>query len=267
MMADALVAALSRKEVLMRVTRRKAAALILAAPTPGLFTTQARAAEPVDVAVVLAADVSRSINEDEFGLQRQGYAAAITSARVMEAIHSGPHAAIALCFLEWAGEAEQKVVVEWATIRNDADAGKFAAALLNAPRSFVGRTAIGTALDFSMGVLGESGVVADRKVIDVSGDGTNNQGRVVTEARDAAVNAGVVINGLSIFNRRAAEMGGYLALHTNPPGGLAKYYQENVVGGAGSFVVPIDNFNSFGDAMIRKLVSEIAGVSQAVRYG
>jgi hypothetical protein len=242
----------------MRVTRRKAAALILAAPTPGLLIRPARAADPVDVALVLAADVSRSINEDEFGLQRQGYASAITSPKLMEAIHSGPHGAIALCFIEWAGEPEQKVVVEWMTIRNDADAGKFAAALAAAPRSFVGRTAIGTALDFSMNVLGESGVVADRQVIDVSGDGTNNQGRLVTDARDAVLKAGVAINGLSIFNRRAAEMGGYLALHTNPPGGLAKYYQENVIGGPGSFVLPIDNFNSFGDAMIRKLITEIA---------
>ena len=245
----------------MRITRRKASALILAAPTPGLFARPARAADPVDVALVLAADVSRSINDDEFALQRQGYAAAITSPKVMEAIHSGPHGAIALCFLEWAGEPEQRVLVEWATVRGDADAEKFAAAVLAAPRAFVGRTAIGTAIDVSMSVLGESAVVADRQVIDVSGDGTSNQGRMVTEARDAAVNAGVVINGLSIFNRRAAEMGGYLALHTNPPGGLAKYYQENVIGGLGSFVLPIDNFNSFGDAMIRKLVTEIAYVA------
>jgi hypothetical protein len=251
----------------MRITRRKAAALILAAPTSALLAKPARAADSVDAAVVLAADVSRSINEEEFGLQKLGYAAAITSPRVMEAIRSGPHAAIALCFLEWAGEAEQKVVVEWATIRSEADAARFAAALLTAPRSFVGRTAIGTALDFSMNVLGESGVDADRKVIDVSGDGTNNQGRIVTEARDAGVNAGVVINGLSIYNRRAAETGGYLALHTNPPGGLAKYYRDNVIGGVGSFVVPIDNFNSFGDAMIRKLVSEIAGIAPKGRYG
>jgi hypothetical protein len=251
----------------MGVTRRRATALILAAQTPGFLVGPARAADAVDVALVLAADVSRSINDEEFGLQRQGYAAAITSAKLMEAIHSGPHGAIALCFVEWAGEAEQKVVVEWATIRNDDDANKFATALLAAPRAFVGRTAIGTAIDFSMSVLGESGIAADRLVIDVSGDGTNNQGRPVTEARDAAVNAGIVINGLAIFNRRAAEMGGYLALHTNPPGGLAKYYHDNVIGGLGAFVVPIDNFNSFGDAMIRKLVTEIAGVAAAEWYG
>ena len=96
-------------------------------------------------------------------------------------------------------------------------------------------------------------------MIDVSGDGTSNQGTPVTAARDAAVEAGAIINGLTIFNRRAAAMGGYLALHTNPPGGLAQYYRDNVIGGTGAFVVPIDDFNSFGDAMLRKLVNEIAG--------
>ena len=99
---------------------------------------------------------------------------------------------------------------------------------------------------------------SDRKVIDVSGDGTSNQGRSVTAARDAAVEAGATINGLTIFNRRAAALGGYLALHANPPGGLAQYYRENVIGGSGAFVVPIDDFGSFGDAMMRKLVNEIA---------
>jgi hypothetical protein len=95
-------------------------------------------------------------------------------------------------------------------------------------------------------------------VIDVSGDGTINQGRLVTEARDAAVGAGAVINGLAIFNRKAAATGGYLAMHTNPPGGLAQYYRENVIGGPGAFVVQIDDFRTFGEAMMRKLVNEIS---------
>ena len=143
-------------------------------------------------------------------------------------------------------------------LRNSTDAQKFAAALTASPRSFLGRTAIGSALDFAMGLFAEGGIAADRKVIDVSGDGTSNQGRAVTEARDAAVKAGAIINGLSIFNRRAAAPGGYLALHTNPPGGLAQYYRDNVIGGLGAFVLPIDDFGNFGDAMIRKLTAEIA---------
>ncbi len=236
-----------------------ATALVFAAAGPS--TGKARAAQAVDVALVLAADVSRSIDDEEFALQRRGYAAAIADPRVLDAIRSGPHGAIAVAFVEWAGEGEEKIVVDWAVIGEAADARKFAAALIEAPRSFFGRTAIGSAIDFSMGAIGEGGFVADRDVVDVSGDGTSNQGRSVTEARDAAVSAGASINGLAIFNRRAAAQGGFLALHTNPPGGLANYYRENVIGGPGAFVVPIDDFDNFEEAMIRKLVAEVAGAA------
>jgi len=226
----------------------------------GAATAPAKSDEAVDAAIVLAADVSRSIDDEEFDLQRHGYAAAIVSDKLMEAIRSGPHGSVALAYVEWAGEGEQTIVVDWTVLRTPADAAKFAAALTAAPRSFVGRTAIGTALDFAMGLFAEGGIAADRKVIDVSGDGTSNQGNAASEARDAAVKAGVVVNGLSIFNRRAAASGGYLALHTNPPGGLAQYYRDNVIGGPGAFVLPIDDFGKFGDAMIRKLTAEIASL-------
>src|SRR5579863_6972895 len=212
----------------------------------------------VDAAIVLAADVSRSIDDEEFALERRGYADAIQSQQLIDAISTGPHGAIALSYVEWAGEGEEKVVVDWAVIRNDADARNFAAALTAAPRSFVGRTAIGSAIDYAFALFAESAFETDRRVIDVSGDGTNNQGRIVTEARDAAVGAGAVINGLAIFNKKAAAMGGYLALHTNPPGGIAQYYRDNVTGGSGAFVLQIDDFKSFGEAMMRKLVNEVA---------
>jgi len=234
------------------------ALMALAAVGASIPTEPARAAQALDVKLVLAADVSRSINDSEFDMQRRGYAAAITNPRVLDAIQGGRHGAIAVSFLEWAGEGEQKIVVDWTLIGGADDARKFAATLLEAPRSFLGRTAIGSAIDFSMGVMSESAFDADRAVIDVSGDGTSNQGRSVTEARDAAVGAGVTINGLSIFNQRAAQEGGYLALHTNPPGGLDKYYRENVIGGFGSFVLRIDDFKDFEEAMIRKLVTEIS---------
>ena len=136
------------------------------------------------------------------------------------------------------------------------------AAMAAAPRSFIGRTAIGAAIDFSFALFAENAIETNRRVIDVSGDGTSNQGRLVTEARDAAVGAGAVINGLAIFNRKAAATGGYLAMHTNPPGGLAQYYRENVIGGPGAFAVQIDDFRSFGDAMMRKLVDEISDARQ-----
>jgi hypothetical protein len=212
----------------------------------------------VDAAIVLAADVSRSIDDEEFALERRGYAEAIQSQQLLDAISTGPQGAIALSYVEWAGDGEDRVVVDWAVIRNQTDARAFVAAMTAAPRSFIGRTAIGAAIDFSFALFAESAIETNRRVIDVSGDGTSNQGRLVTGARDAAVGAGAVINGLAIFNRKAAATGGYLAMHTNPPGGLAQYYRDNVIGGPGAFVVQIDDFTTFGTAMMRKLVNEIA---------
>jgi Protein of unknown function (DUF1194) len=216
----------------------------------------------VDAAIVLAADVSRSIDDEEFALQRRGYADAIQNQQLIDAISTGPHGAIALAYVEWAGEGEERLVVDWAVIRDQTDARAFVTSMTAAPRAFIGRTAIGTAIDFSFALFAEAAFETSRRVIDISGDGTNNQGRAVTEARDAAVGAGAVINGLAIFNKKAAAMGGYLALHTNPPGGLAKYYRENVIGGSGAFVVQIDDFNTFGEAMMRKLVTEVAYAGQ-----
>lgn len=215
-------------------------------------------AEAVDVALVLAADVSRSITNEEFQLQRQGYARAITSAEVLKAIRAGTHGAIALTFVEWAGPGEQHVVVPWQVIRDEEGAQVFAAALLAAPRSFYGRTSISAALDFAIERLKESGVEAEKKVIDVSGDGTNNAGRPVDEARDAALATGVTINGIAIINDRAS-FGGYTG-HTQPPGGLPNYYRENVVGGPGAFLLVAENFQSFGEAMTHKLLTEIAAL-------
>ncbi len=216
---------------------------------------------PVDSAVVLAADVSRSIDDGEFQLQRRGYGEAVQSQRLLDTISTGPHGAIALAYVEWAGDREQRLVVGWKIIRSAADAGDFASALSAAPRSFIGRTAIGSAIDFCASLFARGAVSADRKVIDVSGDGTSNQGLPVAPARDAAVRAGFVINGLAIRNRRAEALGGYLALHTNPPGGgIAQYYRDNVIGGAGAFVIPVEGFGAFGDALLKKLIDEVAAI-------
>jgi len=234
-------------------------AFLAAAPLP------LRAEQALDVKIVLAADVSRSIDADEFTLQQRGYASAISDPRVIDAIVAGRHGAIAIAFVEWAGLDEQKTIIDWKVIASAADARAFADALLAAPRAFVGRTAIGSAIDFSAGLLEAPGPEADRVVIDVSGDGTSNQGSPVTAARDAAMGAGVTINGLAIFNRSAAAQGGYLALHTNPPGGIDKYYRDNVIGGLGAFVIRIDDFNSFEQAMIEKLITEISALPAASR--
>lgn len=230
-----------------------AATLLVLSAFPGSARAQA-----TDLLLVLAADVSRSIDDGEFALQRKGYSAAVTDPRVLAAIRSGATGAIAICFIEWSGAGEQNVVADWAIIRDEEDAGVLAAAIMAAPRSFVGRTSISGAIDFAMERFAAAGPRASRHIIDVSGDGTNNSGRPVTEARDQAVAQGVTINGLAIINDKPNP--GY-AFHTQPPGGLPEWYRENVIGGPGAFLRVIEDFRSFADAMTNKLVSEIAAAS------
>ena len=213
-------------------------------------------AETVDLLLVLAADVSRSIDDVEFNLQRKGYAAAITDPRVLRAISGGRNHAIAVTFIEWSGAADQNAVVDWTVVRDEEAAGGIAATILAAPRSFLGRTSISAAIDYALERIAAAPAQADKRIIDVSGDGTNNSGRPVTEARDQAVASGVTVNGLAIINTQANP--GY-AFHTQPPGGLPKYYEENVIGGPGAFLLQVENFDSFAESMTRKLVTEIAG--------
>jgi Protein of unknown function (DUF1194) len=226
------------------------------------FSAPAARADTVDVALILAADVSRSVDDDEFKLQRQGYAAAVTNPRVLQAIAGGPHASVAICFVEWSGPEEQQVVADWTVIRDGESAAAFAAILLNAPRSFVGRTSISAALDFSRAYFAKAGVTAERRIVDVSGDGTNNSGRPVLDARAEALGAGITVNGLAIINEHPNP--GYFA-HTQPPEGLPEYYRRNVVGGPGSFLLVVQDFSSFGQAITNKLVNEIALARQPRR--
>ena len=207
-----------------------------------------------DLEVILAADVSRSIDDSEFELQRKGYAAAVTDPRVLTAIHARANGAIGVCFIEWSGDEEQHVVVDWTEIHDEEDAGSVAAAILSAPRSFTGRTSISAAIDFAMERFAAAKWQANRRIIDISGDGTNNSGRPITEARDQAIASGVTINGLAIINDKPNL--GYSA-HTQPPGGLPLYYKENVIGGPNAFLLVVQDFNSFADAMANKLAKEI----------
>jgi hypothetical protein len=234
------------------------AALIAAAAT---MSAQFAGAETVDLQLVLAADVSISVDNEEFRLQREGYAAAITSAPVLEAIRRGPHHAIAVSFIEWSGPSQQRVVAEWTVIRDGEAATVFANTLLAAPRSFADATAIGSAIDFAMRHFARSGVESERRIIDVSGDGDSNSGRPVEYARDDAVKARVTINGLAIVNEHPAV--GFIG-HTQPVGGIGHYYRTRVVGGPGCFALQIDSFDSFADAISRKLVAEIASAAQGV---
>lgn len=233
------------------------AALILALMPA---TARLAQAETVDLQLILAADVSLSVDNEEFRLQRDGYAAAITSPEVLAAIRAGPHHAIALSFIEWSGPSAQRVVADWTVIRDDEMAAIFANVLRTAPRSFVDSTAIGAAIDFAMRHFGQSGVDSERRIIDVSGDGDNNSGRPVEYARDDAVKARVIINGLAIVNEHPAT--GFIG-HTQPVGGIGEYYRTRVIGGPGSFVLVIDGFDTFAQAITRKLVAEIASADNA----
>ena len=215
----------------------------------------AAGSEDVDLALVLVTDVSRSIDDSEFALEKDGYAAAFKSDQVLSAIKSGPLGAIAVSYVEFASGFEVKTVLDWTVIRDPASAKVFIEKLAAAPRSFWGRTAISAGIDHAVGMLAENGYNATRRTIDVCGDGTNNAGREVSAARDDAIAAGITINGLAIINEHPVS---WTFAHVQPPGGLPNYYRENVTGGPGSFVLEVRDFKSFGDAMTRKLVAEIA---------
>jgi hypothetical protein len=215
----------------------------------------AAAAEPVDLLLVLTADVSRSVDEQELMLQRQGYAAAFLDRRVLNAATSGRHGRIAVTFIEWAGLDEQRVVVDWMAVADTESARVFGDKLIEAPRSYYGRTSIGGAIDAAMAQLTRAPFEAERRTIDVSGDGTHNSGRDVRAARDNAVNLGVTVNGLVILSESPLPT---FPEHTHPPGGLENYYKQNVIGGDGAFVMVAENFQSFGQAIIKKLIAEIA---------
>jgi len=227
-------------------------ALAMLAPT-------ARAAEPVDMLLVLAADVSRSVTEPKFKLQREGAAAAITHPDVVKAITSGPNRRIAVCFLEWATVGMQNIVVDWTVIGDSGSARSFGDRLVEAPRSFLGSTSISGAIDFSVAQLERAPFQSERRVIDISGDGNNNSGRSVTDARDDALAKGITINALVILTPIAES---FRPEHTNPPGGLEKYFQDHVIGGAGAFTVVAESHESFGRALTKKLIQEIAGLAQ-----
>jgi hypothetical protein len=218
-----------------------------------------RAAEQVDLLLVLAADVSRSVDERKFQLQRSGYAAAMADPRVLDAIRSGANRRIAVAFVEWSGAYSQKLVIDWMTVADEGSARDFGDRVLEAPRSFADRTSISGGIEFAIAQFDRSPYQSERRTIDVSGDGTNNAGRDVNRVRDEAVARGMTINGLVILSDRPLS---WNPEHTNPPGGLVNYYRTQVIGGPGSFVMAANDFESFGKALISKLIAEIARAPQ-----
>jgi hypothetical protein len=207
--------------------------------------------EPVDVLLVLAVDVSRSIDEDEARLQREGYRNAVGDPRVVEVIRRGMIGAIGVAYVEWAGFEYQRLVLPWTRIATQRDADIWAETLAEAPRASLSWTSISGAIDFSRRVMGEAPFEGTRRVIDVSGDGVNNSGRPAELARDEAVAQGIVINGLPIINDRPT-------FGRMPPVPLDQYFEQSVIGGPGSFLVVAEDFEAFGTAVRRKLLREIA---------
>ncbi len=220
-----------------------------------LLPAAARAENDVDLLLVLAADVSRSIDNAKFQLQRNGYAAAIADPRVLDTIRSGHNGRIGLTFVEWSGVGAQRVVIDWTKIGDAASAKDFGDQLLEMPRSFAGRTSISGGIEFAMARLANAPFNCIRRTIDVSGDGTNNDGRDAAELRDQAVAKGVTINGLVILSDNPLP---WNPEHTNPPGGLDNYYRNNVIGGPGAFVMVAKNFETFGQAIIAKMIAEVS---------
>lgn len=229
--------------------------LILAVAVSVCAAAQPAAADNVDLELVLAVDVSRSIDDAEYDLQRKGYAAALSDPRVVKAMLSGDAGRIALSYFEWSGEGSQQLILDWTVIHDPASAARAAAQILAAPRPFANRTSIGVAIGFATALLAHSPHQAPRRIIDVSGDGTNTNGVEPSAARATAVAQGITINGLVINNPNEMP---WMSWHTHPPGGLDAYYQQNVAGGPGAFVMKVDNFESFSTAIIDKLVREIA---------
>jgi len=222
-----------------------------------LFPGAARATEPVDMLLVLATDVSRSVTEPKFRLQRDGTAAALTHPDVLKAITAGPNRRIAVCLVEWAAAGMQAVVVDWTLIASEADARRFGDKVVETPRSFAGSTSLSGAIEFSVQQLERAPFTSDRRVIDISGDGNNNSGRPAAGARDEALEKGVTINALVILTPEGES---FRPEHTNPEGGLEKYFQDNVIGGPGAFTVVAESHEAFERALTKKLIQEIAGL-------
>lgn len=218
----------------------------------------AHAAEPVDIELVLAVDVSLSMSPGELEIQRHGYAAALTDDQVLEAVASGAYGRIAITYFEWAGASSQRVIVPWTVLATRDDAERIAARLTAAPSNSARRTSISSAIDFGVDLFAESAFRGAKRVIDISGDGPNNQGPQVDRSRDAAVAQGIVINGLPLMTG-----GGFVSAYDVDD--LDLYYTDCVIGGPGAFVVPVNGWEQFPEAVRRKLVLELADAGSPQR--
>ena len=209
------------------------------------------AAESVDVELVLAVDVSLSMSPDELEIQRDGYAAALTDQQVIDAIAAGANGRIAVTYFEWAGNTTHHIIVPWTIIANRRDAERVAKQLSANPPNSARRTSISAALEFGGDLFAESHFQSQKRVIDISGDGPNNQGAPVTGIRDSLIQQGITINGLPLMTN-----GGLSSAYDVAD--LDSYYTNCVIGGPGAFMVPVNEWEQFPEAIRRKLVLELA---------
>lgn len=228
------------------------AAVGWAAPSLPRLADKSPSAIPVDVELVIAVDVSYSMDPDEQALQREGYVQALTSHEFMRTLRDGANGKIAITYIEWAGQHDQKVVMPWRLIEGPESADAVAAEIARAPYRRASRTSISGALIFATSLFDNSGYRGLRRVIDVSGDGANNSGALIMPTRDDVIAAGITINGLPIMLKRASPATLDIEM-------LDIYYEDCVIGGPGAFVVPIRERDKFVEATRTKLVLEIAG--------
>ncbi|OWV97398.1 hypothetical protein ATY81_08155 [Rhizobium sp. R72] len=210
----------------------------------------------VDVKLVLAVDTSRSMDQEEVRIQREGYVEALKHNEFIEAVRGGLTGRIAISYFEWAGYVVPDSVIDWHLIETKQDAVAFANKLEQRPLIAERRTSISTAIIQGAAMIVSSPYSGLREVIDVSGDGTNNSGNPVAPTRDKAVEAGIIINGLTLMLRPSGA-----------PGGLDKYYADCVIGGPGSFVLPVYRIEDFAVAVRRKLVLEVSGLAPTPTIG
>jgi hypothetical protein len=219
-----------------------------------LLAAPVRADVPqVDLELILAIDVSGSVDEEEAALQRQGYLKALVHPQVIQAISGGEKRRIGITYVEWAGYHYQRIVADWAVISDQASAESFVAKIAAVPISTERWTSISGAIEYAMKRFETSPFRATRRVLDISGDGRNNTGRDLAEVRREALAKGIIINGLPIVNDRPTRWG------TPPERDLDLYYRDHVIGGPGSFYIVADGFHAFANAIRTKLVREISG--------
>src|SRR5437667_7718097 len=224
----------------------------IAAPSRTNHLADKDAASSVDLELVLAVDVSYSMDMDELAIQRDGYAQAIISKEFLQALKTGPTGKIAVTYFEWAASSDQKIIIPWRVIDGPETADAVANEIMKTPIRRASRTSISGAINFAMPLFDENPHRGLRRVIDISGDGPNNNGTPVVIARDAAVDKGIVINGLPIMlNERSYS--------TMDIDNLDLYYEDCVIGGPGSFVVAIKDREKFKEAIRTKLLIEVAG--------